>query len=94
MNNGSFAYSGAQMEHEPLTEMLENNEKQIHAITERANAIKLRIEGYTPSSTGCAQLCDPCPANPSVLGLYKQTLNNTNLLAELYEIILTIDSRL
>ena len=94
MNTGSLACSGAKMEHEPLSEMLENNEKQIHAITERANAIKLRIEGYTPSSIGFTQPCDPCLANLAVPGLYKQAYDNTNLLAELYEIILTIDSRL
>jgi hypothetical protein len=94
MNTENLACNGAKREHESLTEMLENNEKQIHAITERANAIKLRIEGYTPSSTGCAQPCDPCPANLAVPGLYKQAYDNTNLLAELYEIILTIDSRL
>lgn len=73
-----------------LTGALENNEMQIHAITERANAIKLRVVGQ--GSEACAGI--PCPKDPFAPGLCNQAELNTQLLADLYGIILEIDARL
>ena len=76
---------------ENLTEVLENSRKQIVAITDQAKAIKRKIDGDTPTGEGCSNKNEKYPGIP---GLYRQALENANLLAELYEIILTIDSRL
>lgn len=76
---------------ETLTEMLLNNEKQINAMIKNAMEIKAKIEGTALRNCGDGEKQEGYPGIP---GLYKQVLDNTNLLAELYEIILTIDSRL
>ena len=76
---------------ENLTEVLENSRKQIVAMTDLAKAIVRKIDGDKPASEGS---CEENAKYPGIPGLYKQAIDNTNLLAELYEIILTIDSRL
>ena len=92
MNTGSLACGDKCDRTENLTEVLENSRKQIVAITDQAKAIKRKIDGDPPAIEGYCS--DKNEKYPGIPGLYRQALDNTNLLAELYEIILTIDSRL
>ena len=76
---------------ENLTEVLENNRKQIVAITDQAKSIKRKIDGDPPAIEGYSDKKEKYPGIP---GLYRQAQENTEILAQLYEILLQIDSQL
>ena len=92
MNTGNLACGDKCDRTENLTEVLENSRKQIIAITDQAKAIKRKIDGDPPAIEGYCN--DKNEKYPGIPGLCRQAMDNTDLLAELYEIILTIDSRL
>ena len=76
---------------ETLTELLENNGKQIYVMIDRANCIKEKIVGTSPAC------CDPNSkreGHNGIVGVYRQAQENTEILAQLYEILLQIDSQL
>lgn len=76
---------------ETLTELLENNGKQIYVMIDRANCIKDKIVGISPAC------CDPNSkreGHNGIVGVYRQAQENTEILAQLYEILLQIDSQL
>ena len=77
---------------ETISKLLDNNESQIGVIIGRASAIREKVAGSDYSQ--CTKSNAPTEAYPGIPGIYRQILENTKLLADLYEIVLDIDSKL
>lgn len=77
---------------ETISELLENNESQIRAIIGIASAIREKVMGSDYVSFGKSS--SPTEAYPGIPCVYNQIQDNTKLLADLYEIVLDIDSKL
>lgn len=77
---------------ETISEFLENNESQIMAIIGTAAAIREKVMGSDYVS--CSKSNFPTESYPRIRCVYNQIQDNTKLLADLYEIVLDIDSKL
>lgn len=76
---------------ETLTNMLNENKKQLSAITEVAQSILKKIDGYDACQI---EPCGEKRKDPELPGVLKQTNDNIVLAGDLYSLILDIESRL
>ena len=77
--------------YETLTNMLNENKKQLSAITEVAKNILKKIDGCDACQI---KPCSEKPKDPELPGVLKQTNDNIILTGDLYSLILDIESRL